>query len=146
VALYDAGQPMAAVAQALGCCVGTVSNDLARWRTGGFAGLEAKAVGGSKPKLSEVQLQALEKALGAPPAEAGYQAGSWTLSLMVRFLVEQVGAPKVHLGSIGRRLMARGWRLLRPRLGIVRRDPKRQEKLAAIEQAKRGHWRWTRTP
>lgn len=137
---------MAAVARALGCCVGTVSNDLARWRKGGFAGLEPKAVGGSKPKLSEAQVQALEKALEAPPTQAGYQAGSWTLSLMVHFLVEQVGAPQVHLGSVGRRLMARGWRRLRPRLGIVRRDSERQQKLAAIEEAKRGHWRWTRTP
>jgi transposase len=144
VALYNAGQTMEAIAAMLGCCVGTVSLDLARWRREGFAGLSPKARGGSEPKLSEEQMQALERALGAPPSEAGYRAGTWSLALMVRFLAEQVGAPRVHLGSVGRRLIARGWRRLRPRLGIVRRDPQRKEKLAAIEEAKRG--RWQRTP
>jgi transposase len=146
VALYDGRQTMEGIAGTLGCCVGTVSLDLARWRGEGFAGLAPKARGGSEPKLSEGQMQALERALEAPPSEVGYRAGSWSLALMVRFLTEQVGAPQVHLGSVGRRLIARGWRRLRPRLGIVRRDPKRKEKLAAIEEAKRGRWQRTQRP
>ncbi len=145
VALYDAGQSMEAIARTPGCCLGTISLDLARWREDGFAALVPKARGGSKPKLSEAQLQALEKALEAPPSQVGYRAGTWSLPLMVRFLVERVRAPKVDTATISRRLRARGWRRLRPRLGIVRRDPQRTRKLAAIEEAKRGHFRWTRT-
>jgi len=146
VALYDAGQTMEQIAATLGCCVGTVSLDLARWRREGFAGMASKPRGGSEPKLSEAQLQALEQALESPPSGGGYRAGTWSLALMVRFLTEQVAAPKVHLGTVGRRLIARGWRRLRPRLGIVRRDPKRKEKLAAIEEEKRGRWQRIQTP
>jgi len=91
-------------------------------------------------------MQALERALQAPPSAVGYRAGTWSLALMVRFLTEQLGAPQVHLGNVARRLIARGWRRLRPRLGIVRRDPKRKEKLAAIEEAKRGRWQRPQTP
>jgi len=140
VALYDGGQKMQEIAQTLGCSVGSISLDLARWRAEGFAGMASKPCGGSEPKLSEAQLEALERALESPPSAVGYRAGTWSLALMVRFLREQVGAPQVHLGTVGRRLAARGWRRLRPRLGIVRRDPKRREKLAAIEEAKRGRW------
>jgi len=146
VALYDAGRTMEQTAATLGCCVGTVSLDLARWRREGFAGMAPKPRGGSEPKLSETQLEALEQALESPPSAMGYRAGTWSLGLMVRFLTEQAAAPKVHLGTVGRRLIARGWRRLRPRLGIVRRDPKRKEKLAAIEEGKRGRGQRIPTP
>ena len=88
----------------------------------------------------------MEAVLEAPPSAVGYCAGTWTLPLMVRFLVEQVGAPKLHIGNISRRLRARDWRRLRPRLGIVRADPRREEKLAAIETAKRGRWQRIQRP
>ena len=140
VALYDAGQKMEAIAETLCCSVGSISLDLRRWRRERFAGLAPKPCGGSEPKVSQEQFAALEGALEAPPSEVGYCAGTWTLPLMVRFLVEQVGAPKLHIGNVSRRLIARRWRRLKPRLGIVRRDPKRKEKLAAIEEAKRGRW------
>jgi len=146
VALYDAGQTMEQIAATLGSCVGTVSLDLARWRREGFAGMASKPRGGSETKLSEAQLQALEQALESPPSAKGYRAGTWSLALMARFLTEQVAAPQVHLGTVGRRLLARGWRRLRPRLGIVRRDRKRKEKLAAIEEEKRGRWQRIPTP
>jgi transposase len=146
VALYDAGEAMEQIAATLGCCVGTVSLDLARWRREGFAGMAPKPGGGSEPKLSEAQLQALEGALASPPSTVGYRAGTWSLALMARFLTEQVGAPKVHFSNVGRRLLARGWRRLRPRLGIVRRDAQRKEKLAVIEEEKRGRWQRIPTP
>lgn len=146
VALYDAGQNMEKIAETLGCSVGSISLDLARWREERFAGMAPKPRGGSESKLSEAQLEALERALESPPSAVGYGAGTWSLTLMARFLTEQVGAPQVHLGTVGRRLVARGWRRLRPRLGIVRRDPKRKEKLAAIEEEKRGRWQRIPTP
>ena len=146
VALYDAGESMEAIARTLGCSVGSISLDLKRWRTERFAGLAPKACGGSDPKVSDEQFAALEAALEAPPSQVGYCAGTWTLPLMVRFLVEQVGAPKLHFSNVSRRLAARGWRRLRPRLGIVRRDPKRKEKLAALEAEKRGRWQKIPTP
>jgi transposase len=146
VMLYDAGQKMAAIAETLGCSVGSVSLDLQRWRAEGFAGLAPKPQGGSEPKVSDEQFAALEAVLEAPPSAVGYRAGTWTLSLMVRFLVERVGAPELHSGNVSRRLAAREWRRLRPRLGIVRADSQREEKLAAIEEAKRGRWQRTPTP
>lgn len=146
VALYDAGRKMEEIAETLGCSLGSVSLDLQRWREERFAGLAPKPCGGSEPKVSEAQFAALEAVLEAPPSAVGYCAGTWTLPLMVRFLVERVGAPKLHIGNVSRRLAARGWRRLRPRLGIVRRDPLREEKLAAIEEAKRGRWQRTQTP
>jgi transposase len=146
VLLYDGGQKMEAIAETLGCSVATISLDLQRWRTGRFAGLVPTPCGGSRPKVSEAQFAVLEKALEAPPCAVGYCAGTWTLPLMVRFLVERVGAPKLHIGNVSRRLAAKKWERLRPRLGIVREDPQREEKLAAIEAAKRGRWQRTRTP
>jgi len=146
VALYDAGQCMEAIAETLGCSLGSISLDLKRWRTERFAGLAPKPSGGSEPKVSDEQFAALEVALEAPPSKVGYRAGTWTLPLMVRFLTEQVGAPQLHIGNVSRRLAARGWRRLRPRLGIVRADPQREEKLAAIEAAKRGRWQRTLQP
>jgi len=146
VALYDAGRTMEVIAETLGCSLGTVSLDLERWRRGRFAGLVPRPCGGSSPKVSDQQFAVLEKALAAPPCEVGYCAGTWTLPLMVRFLVEQVGAPRLHIGNVSRRLHGRKWERLRPRLGIVRQDPEREEKLAAIEAAKRGPWRRIPTP
>jgi len=146
VALYDGGQNMEKIAETLGCSVGSISLDLARWRAERFAGMAPRPRGGSESKLSEGQLEALERALESPPSAAGYGAGSWSLALMVRFLMEHAGAPQVHLGTVGRRLVARGWRRLRPRLGIVRRDPRRKEKLAALEEEKRGRWQRIPTP
>ena len=146
VMLYDAGRKMEEIAELLGCSTGSISLDLARWRRERFAGLAPKPQGGSEPKVSEEQFAALEAVLEAPPSAVGYCAGTWTLSLMVRFLVERVGTPKLHIGNVSRRLAARKWRRLRPRLGIVREDPQRTEKLAAIEKAKRGRWPRTQTP
>ena len=146
VALYDAGQKMETIVETLGCSVGSISLDLKRWRRERFAGLAPKPSGGSKPRVSDEQFAALEAVLEASPSEVGYRAGTWTLPLMVRFLVEQVGAPPLHIGNVSRRLVARGWRRLRPRLGIVREDPQREEKLAAIEAAKRGRWQQTQRP
>jgi len=146
VALYDAGQKMETIAETLGCSVGSISLDLARWRAERFAGMAPKPRGGSESKLSGAQLEALERALESPPSAVGYRAGTWSLALMVRFLTEQADAPQVHLGTVGRRLNARGWRRLRPRLGIVRRDPRRKEKLTAIEKEKRGRWQRILTP
>jgi transposase len=146
VALYNAGQKMEQIAETLGCSVASVSLDLQRWRTGRFAGLAPKPCGGSKPKVSEEQFAMLEQALEAPPCAVGYCAGTWTLPLMVRFLVEQVGAPKLHIGNVSRRLASKDWERLRPRLGIVRKDPHREAKLAAIAAAKRGRWQRTRKP
>ena len=146
VALYDVGQSMEAIAEMLCCSVGSISLDLRRWRTERFAGLAPEPCGGSEPKVSDEQFAALEAALEAPPSEVGYCAGTWTLPLMVRFLVERMGAPQLHIGNVSRRLAARGWQRLRPRLGIVREDPQREAKLAAIEAAKRGRWQRTQTP
>ena len=108
VARYDAGQTMEAIAETLCCSVGSISLDLRRWRTERFAGLAPKPRGGSEFKVSDEQFATLEAALEAPPSEVGYCAGTWTLPLMVRFLVEQVGAPKLHIGNVSRRLAARG--------------------------------------
>lgn len=144
VKLSDEGLAMSGIARLLGCSVGTVSNDLDRFEEGGFAGLEPKPVGGSQPKVTEAHVAALEQALSLPPAEHGYTLGSWTLALMVRHLQQVIGAPAISLSCLRRRLLARGWRRLRPRTSIIRRDPKREEKLAAIEAQKGGCWRRTR--
>jgi transposase len=137
---------MSSIARLLGCSVGTVSNDLDRFEGGGFGGLEPKPVGGSKPKVTEAHLAALEQALSRPPGEHGYALGTWTLALMVRHLQQVIGAPAISLSCLRRRLMARGWRRLRPRISIIRRDPKRGEKLAAIEAQRGGCWQRTRRP
>ena len=142
--LSGEGLPMSRIARVLGCSVGTASNDLNRFEEGGFAGLEPKPVGGSEPKVTEAHLAALEEALSRPPAEDGYALGTWTLALMVRHLKEVIGAPSITLSCLRRRLLARGWRRLRPRISIIRRDPKREEKLAAIEEQKRGSWQRSR--
>lgn len=144
--LSDEGLSMSGIARLLGCSVGTVSNDLDRFQEGGFAGLEPKPVGGRRPKVTEAHLAALEQALSHPPAEYGYGLGTWTLALMVRHLQQVIGAPAISLSCLRRRLLARGWRRLRPRLSILRRDPKREEKLAALEAEKGGCWRRTRRP
>jgi len=146
VMLYDAGQRMEGIAKTLGCSVASISLDLQRWRAGRFAGLAEKPRGGSKPKVSDEQLLVLEAALEAPPHAVGYCAGTWTLPLMVRFLMERAKAPRLDPTNVSRRLASRKWRRLRPRLGIVRRDPQREEKLAALETAKRGLWQRTQTP
>lgn len=144
--LSDEGLPMSSIARLLGCSVGTVSNDLDRFEEGGFAGLEPRPVGGSEPKVTEAHLVVLEQALSHPPAEHGYALGSWTLALMVRHLQQVIGAPAISLSCLRRRLIARGWRRLRPRISIIRRDPKREEKLAAIEAQKGGCWQRSRRP
>src|SRR4030042_4828781 len=69
VALYDAGEKMEAIAETLGCSVGSISLDLKRWRTDRFAGLAPKPCGGSEPKVSEEQFAALEAVLEGPPNE-----------------------------------------------------------------------------
>ena len=65
---------------------------------------------------------------------------------LVRHLQQVIGAPAISLSCLRRRLIARGWRRLRPRISIIRRDPKREEKLAAIEAQKGGCWQRTPMP
>jgi transposase len=121
VLLLAAGQPPAAVAQALGCCVASVYHWAARWRTAGVAGLAEGPHPGAARHLNAAGEARLAQLLASDPQRWGHQATGWTVPLLRTELAAAGHA--ISARTVRRALHRLGYRWKRPQYVLGRPDP-----------------------
>jgi transposase len=133
VLLLADGEPVAAVARALGCAPSSVYNWAAAWRRDGVAGLAEGPHRGAARRLDAAGEAALEALLGQDPQARGHHATGWTVPL----LRTEVAAAGYDLSerTVRRALRRLGWRWKRPKFVLGRPDPAYEQKRGASPSA-----------
>jgi transposase len=131
--LFAAGVGQAEVARRLGATPTSVNRWHQAWKEHGEAGLKRKAPPGYKPRLSPAQLQALEQALLAGPAAAGYATELWTAP-RVRKLIWERFRVRYHESHVWLLLRKLGWSCQKPAKRALERDEE------AIQHWVKGRW------
>lgn len=107
--LFAAGKlHLAAIARELQVSRQSVTRWHAQWKRGGTAALLGAGRAGRKPRLSQMQLRRLQRALLDGPRAAGFSTGSWTLPCVVE-LIEQIVGVHYHPGHVWKILNGMDW-------------------------------------
>ena len=131
------GVTVTAVAERLCAARSTVQ----RWREAflcyGEEGLKSRPRGRAVSTVTDAVVKLVMVLLGKKPQAFGYLSSRWTSELLAMVTHERLGV-KVHSSTIRRLLPRLGmrWRRARPTLCI--KDPRKAERLAAIEKALAG--------
>jgi transposase len=123
VRLYQRGETQAAIARRLKTVPQTVSRWVKEYQTGGKDALKKAGRAGRKPRLSEPQLDRLEKLLMSGPERLGYETPLWTCP-RVAHLIEQEFGVRYHEGHVWKILVRLGWSPQRPAGRARERDEK----------------------
>jgi transposase len=99
----------------------------------GVAGLKKAGRAGRKPRLSVVQLRAIERGLQRGPETLGYTTGLWTTG-RVRELIEYETGVRYHEAHVWRILRKLNWSCQRPTGKALERNEQ------AIRQWKKYRW------
>jgi transposase len=127
--MFERGAAQSDVARALGVSRQSVSRWYADWQRGGSAALRAAGRAGRMPKLSEVQLGEVDRALRQGARAYGFGTDLWTVE-RVAAVIEQTTGVHYHPGHV--------WKLLRDKLGWSRQRPVRR----AVERDDEAIARW----
>ena len=103
------GEPVAAIAAALGCSAGTVRRRLRRFDAAGLDALDDAARSGRPPTYSAAEVGAVVAAALTDPQALGLPFGSWTYDRLAVYLNEAVGVP-IKRSRIQEVLVAEGLR------------------------------------
>ena len=128
------GQRVAAVAEALMAARSSVYRWVSWFKAGGLEGLRRGYGGRSVRTVNEALLRALEALVQESPRTFGYLRSTWSSELLGQALGEHYGFA-IHASTV-RRVLPRldfGWRRARPTLW--KRDPRKEQKLKAIQHA-----------
>lgn len=128
------GRSVSQVAEFTAAARSTVYRWVGWFVDGGTAALRRGRGGRPASTVTDECVQALETLLGATPRDYGYLRSTWTSELLSVALEWHFGHV-IHASTV-RRLLPRmnwGWRRARPTLH--KRDPRKAEKLRAIERA-----------
>ena len=131
---FASGVRQADVARQLGVSAQAVSVWHARWQAGGIAALRRCGPSGPAPRLSDVQLVSVERALPEGATANGFVGELWTLD-RIAVVIERLTGILHHPAHV--------WALLRHRLGWTVQRPKRRA--AERDQAAIDRWvaeRW----
>jgi transposase len=131
--LFTKGVAQAEIARQLGVAHQTVSDWHDKWKVGGKKALRAAGRAGRPPKVSELDLAKVTRALEKGPKANGYPTELWTLS-RVADVIEKVTGVKYHPGHVWRVLRQMGWSRQRPARRATERDDE------AIEQWVNERW------
>ena len=138
----QAGESPETVIATLGFTRSCIYEWVARYRVGGWKGLQAKALTGRPQKISARQMQWLWKTVTASsPLQHRFEFALWTRQ-MVRTLLWEQFRLKLSLASVSRLLAQLGLTCQRPLFRATEQDPKRvaawlrQEYPAIRERAK----------
>lgn len=110
--------------------VRTLRKWLARYREGGYEGLQQKPVSGRPSKISEAQKAELKSIVSASPQKQGYETGIWTSSLIQEVIWKRFGV-KYSLNNVQ-------WLL--KRLGCSFKYPEKKRTEATPKSGRSG-WR-----
>jgi transposase len=100
----------------------------------GIAGLERGPGGRSASVVTDTLMDALETLLDETPRNFGYLRTTWSSELLAKALYEYYGL-ELHSSTVRRVLRRTAFRWRRARPTLHKRDPRKAEKLAAIQQA-----------
>ena len=128
-----------------GCSVSTVAENLMvarssvyRWagwfREDGVAGLQRGRGGRPASAVTDRLIEALETLLDETPRNFGYLRTTWSSELLAKALYEYYEL-EIHSSTVRRALCRTAFRWRRARPTLHKRDPRKAEKLAAIQQA-----------
>lgn len=139
----QAGGSPEAVIQALGFSRSCIYTWLARYRSGGWGALQARALKGRPPKVSARRLRWLYNTVAAKnPLQFRFEFALWTRE-MLRILLREKYQLNLSVTSVGRLLRQLGLSCQRPLFRAIEQDPDRvrhwrAEEFPAIrESAKR---------
>ncbi len=118
--------------------VGAARSSIYRWaawyREQGLAGLRSAPRGRPERTVSSALIDAVCGLLQQVPHDFGFLRSTWSSELLSRVLAVRY-ALTVHASTLRRLLPKLGWRWRRARPTLNKRDPRKAERLAAIEQA-----------
>lgn len=131
--LAEAGS-VALVAEQISAARSSVYRWQAAYRETGIKGLRSARRGREIFTCSPEVITLVCRLLKQLPRELGYLRSTWSSELLALEVVRQSGV-RIHASTIRRLLprLAYGWRRARPTLCL--RDPRKSERLSAIEQA-----------
>lgn len=121
----QAGESPEDVIGALGFSRSCIYTWLARYRTGGWGALKAKALLGRPVKISGQQMKWLYEAITQnSPLQYRFEFALWTRDMIQELLREQFGL-RLSLSSVGRLLRQLGLSCQRPLFRAIEQDPRR---------------------
>ena len=132
--LWETQGNVAEVAHRVRAARSSVYRWLSLYETYGEAGLRPQARGRSDWKATEALLSMLESIVREDPRELGYLRSRWSSQLLAIELENRSGV-EVHATTVRRWLARLRFRYRRARPTTLRRDPRKAERLAAIEAA-----------
>jgi transposase len=119
--LFARGVTQADVARELAVSRQSVSRWHADWQRGGSKALKAAGRAGRLPRLSQVQLGRIDRALRQGPRAHGFGADLWTLERVATVIEAETGVA-YHPGHVWKLLRRLGWSRQRPARRAVERD------------------------
>ena len=123
VLLLARGRPMAVIREATGLSRQSVYNALARYHRRRSPGDLADAPRSGRPRVAgAVTARAILAALRLDPAATGFNATTWTVALLARYLSSRLRVA-VTPRTLRRRMHESGLRWKRPRYVYHLRDP-----------------------
>jgi transposase len=138
----QAGESPEVVIRALGFTRSCIYAWLARYRTGGWDALKARALKGRPMKIQPAQMRWLYRTItGKSPLQFRFEFALWTRE-MIRVMLREQFQLKLSLASVGRLLRQLGLTCQRPLFRAMEQDPQRvqrwleQEYPAIREQAR----------
>jgi transposase len=121
----QAGESPEVVIQTLGFTRSCIYAWLARYRTGGWGALKARALKGRPMKVQPAQLRWLYRTItGKSPLQFRFEFALWTRE-MIRVLLREKFQLQLSLASVGRLLRQLGLTCQRPLLRAMEQDPQR---------------------
>jgi len=121
----QAGESPEAVIQALGFTRSCIYTWLARYRSGGWGALQARALKGRPMKIQGAQMRWLYRTVtGKSPLQFRFEFALWTRE-MIRVLLREQFDLKLSVASVGRLLKQLGLSCQRPLFRAMEQDPKR---------------------
>lgn len=128
------GWSVVAVAEAVEAARSSVYRWAAWYREAGVGGLHTAPRGREQRTVTGELVAAVRSLVKKTPQALGYLRSTWSSELLSRVLEERFDMA-VHASTIRRLLPRLGYRWRRARPTLCKRDPRKAEKLEAIQQA-----------
>jgi transposase len=119
--MFAHGATQAEVARTLGVSPQAASVWYRRWHQGGEQALRGAGRAGRRPRLSQVELDAVDQALRKGPQAFGFDTELWTLGRIAQVIQGLTGI-RYHPGHVWRLLRGLGWSVQRPARRAAERD------------------------